>query len=583
MDTLLGGISNHNLGPQLMRALQRNPLQQHDLAMAYISEQNCKQWQGKIIPDVIDTPECSLAMLRSSEFGAAAAAPYLYKDHLCIILSGVIENIEQISERITQPEHSKHEKQLEYQIACLIDWHWQQHHDLLRAIQLVCKTLTGYYSLGVFSTEKPDSIYCTTVGRALFVAHGAGASVFSSDPNLLQERAALITQLHNGDVAEITENKIYLFDTNGTIAHRAPTPAHHAGQLPHFMVREIHAQASNAADFIHHAQENRLENWLNTPELFSHIDNTLLIASGSSHHAAQTARFWLESIARLPSQVELASEFRYQDRTITPNTLVVVISQSGETVDTVASLQHAKQRGAQFTLAISNQANSALMRQADLQFQLRAGEEFGATSTKTFTAQLVCLFLLANTLARARQIDLPSPLEAELCKLPSAIAATLALTPKLKEWGLYLSKKPNLLVTARQSYYPIAQEGALKLKEVAYLHAEACPGGELKHGTLALVGNNLPVIACLPWDLLADQLLANLHDVRNKHGEIFVLSDIALPQIAGFNAIRMPVKLPHLNPILYVVALQLLAYYTAIHRGNTIDTPRNISKTVITE
>jgi glucosamine--fructose-6-phosphate aminotransferase (isomerizing) len=583
MDTLLGGISNHNIGPQLMRALQRNPQQHPYLALSYASEDGCSLWVGKIVPDAADTPECRLAILRSSEFGAIATAPYLYKNHLCITISGVIENIEQVAERLMETDHLSKEKRLEHQIACLIDWHWQQHRDLLRAIQSVCKTLQGYYSLAAFSKEKPGTIYCTTTGGPLFVAHGNGMSVFSSEPNLLQERAALITQLHHGDVAELTEHKICIFDANGTIALRDPSPVHSAGQLPHFMVREIHAQASNAAEFIHHAQGQQLENWLNTPELFSHIDNTLLIASGSSHHAAQTARFWLENLAKMPTQVELASDFRYQDRTITPNTLIVVISQSGETIDTVAALQHAKQRGAKVTLAISNQANSALMRQADLQFQLRAGEEFGATSTKTFTAQLLCLFLVATTLAKARHQNLPAQLDAELRKLPSAIAAVLALSPKLKEWGLYLSKKPNLIVTARQSYYPIAQEGALKLKEVAYLHAEACPSGELKHGTLALVGNNLPVIACLPWDMLADQLLANLHDVRNKHGEIFALSDIALPQIAGFNTIRMPEKLAHLNPILYAIALQLLSYYTAIHRGNTIDAPRNISKTVTTE
>lgn len=583
MDTLLGGISNHNIGSQLMRALQRNPQQQNHLALAYASQQGCNLWQGKIIPDASDTPECRLAILRCSDFGAVAAAPYILNDHLCIAVSGIIENIEQLAERAISVSDIQKEKKLEQQIATLIDWHWQQSHDLLRAIQTVCKTLLGHYSLVVFSKEKPDSIYCTTVGRALFVAHGAGTGFLSSNPALLQERAALMTQLHDGDVAEITDDKLYIYDANGTLAQRDPMPAHHAGQLPHFMVREIYAQASNSADFIRHAQEHKLENWLSTPELFVNIQQTLLIASGSSHHAAQTARFWLESIAQMPTQVELASEFRYQDRIISSNTLVVVISQSGETIDTVSALQHAKQRGARCTLAISNQANSTLMRQADLQFQLRAGEEFGATSTKTFTAQLLCLFLLAKTLAKARHIPVSEQLISELSKLPSAISATLALAPKLREWGLYLSKKPNLLVTARQSYYPIAQEGALKLKEVAYLHAEACPSGELKHGPLALVGNNLPVIACLPWDLMADQLLTNLHDVRNKHGEIFALCDISLPQIAGFNSIKMPEKLNHLNPILHVIALQLLSYYTAIHSGNTIDTPRNISKTVTSE
>ncbi len=523
MDTLLGGISNHNIGPQLMRALQRSPIQHPHLALRYLSEGVCPLWQGKIIPDVADTPECRLALLRSSDYGAIAATPYLYKEQLSISICGVIENTEHLKAPPNSTDHSQTEKPLEHQIASLIDWHWQQNHDLLRAIQIVCKALHGYYSLTVFSTANPDFLYCTTAGPALFVAHGSDTSFFSSEPSLLQERASLITELQLGDVAQLSASKIIIFGENGAMAQRDPSPAHSAGKLPHFMVREIHAQASNSAEYIQNAQEHRLENWLNKPELFANIDNTLLIASGSSHHAAQTARFWLEHLAGIPTQVELASEFRYQERIIKPNTLIVAISQSGETIDTVAALQHAKQWGAKVTLAISNQANSALMRHADLQLQLRAGEEFGATSTKTFTAQLLGLFLLATTLAKARHKTLPAQLSAEFRALPSAIAAVLALAPKLKEWSLYLSKKPNLIVTARHMYYPIAQEGALKLKEVAYLHAEACPSGELKHGTLALVGNNLPVIACLPWDILADQLLTNLHDVRNKHGEIFAL------------------------------------------------------------
>ena len=582
MDTLLGGISNHNIGPQLIRALQRETMQHPYHALRYFSDGTCSLWQGKILPDLADTPECKLAVLRSSDYGAVAAAPYLYKNHLSITVSGIIENIEQFN-NANPVTTANSEKPLEQQIASLIDRHWQLHHDLLLAIQTTCKSLRGYYSLSVFSKENPEHIYCTTTGPSLFIAHGSDTSFFASQAKLLQERAALITELHHGDIAQLSANKVCIFDTNGAIAQRDPSPVHSAGQLPHFMVREIHAQASNSAEFILQAQESRLENWLSAPQLFANIDNILLIASGSSYHAAQTARFWLDNLAKLPTHVELASEFRHLERAITPNTLVVAISQSGETIDTVVSLQHAKLWGAQTTLAISNQANSTLMRNATLQFQMRAGEELGATSTKTFTAQLLCLFLLATTLAKARHRKLSPQLDAELRALPSAIAAVLALTPTLKEWGLYLSKKPNLLVTARQMYYPIAQEGALKLKEVAYLHAEACPSGELKHGPLALVGNNLPVIACLPWDILADQLLANLHDVRNKHGEIFALCDIALPQIAGFNSIRMPAKLPYLNPILYAVALQLLAYYTAIHRGNTIDTPRNISKTVTTE
>ncbi|MGL6040962.1 MAG: isomerizing glutamine--fructose-6-phosphate transaminase, partial [Deefgea sp.] len=533
--------------------------------------------------DIPDTPECRLAILRSSDFGVIAAAPYPYKNHLSIAISGLIQNAEQLRQYVKNTDYLHSEKPLEHLVASLIDGYWQEHHDLLRAIQTTCKLLQGHYSLTAYSAEEPSYMYCVSSGPTFFIAHGNGASFFSSQANLLQERAALITELHHGDVAQLSADKVTIFDANGAIAQRDPIPAHSAGQLPHFMVREIHEQASHLAEFIHQAQENRLENWLNTPELFTNIDHVLLIASGSSHHAAQTARFWLEKLTGIPTQVELASEFRYQERAINPSALIVAISQSGETIDTVAALQHAKQWGAKITLAISNQSNSALMRHADLQFQLRAGEEFGATSTKTFTAQLLCLFLLATTLAKAKNKALPPQLHAELLTLPSAVAAVLALTPQLKEWGLYLSKKPNLIVTARHMYYPITQEGALKLKEVAYLHAEACPSGELKHGTLALVGNKLPVIACLPWDMLADQLLANLHDVRNKHGEIFALSDIALPQIAGFNTIRMPTKLPHLNPILYAVALQLLAYYTAIHRGNTIDTPRNISKTVTTE
>ncbi|WP_051534391.1 glutamine--fructose-6-phosphate transaminase (isomerizing) [Deefgea rivuli] len=581
MDTLLGGISLHNIGPQLMRALKLSPSPNAHLAMSYASEARSLLWQGKIIPDTASIPECQQAILRSSDYGALAAAPHLYQDHLCIAICGTIENLEHVNALLNDSESSN--KRQEHLIASLIDRHWQQHHDLLRALHSTSKILQGYYTLTAYSSKDPEHIYCTTSGPAFFVAHGNDSSVFASDPIFLRERAALITQLHDGDVAQLSAAKIKLIDSNGTVIHRDPAPAHTAGQLPHFMLREIHAQARNCAEFIHHAEENRLENWLSTPELFANIDSALLIASGSSHHAAQTARFWLESLAGIPTQVELASEFRYQERTLSPSTLIVVISQSGETADTVAALAHAQQLGCQITLAISNQGNSTLMRQAALQLQLHAGEELGATSTKTFSAQLLGLFLLAQTLAKARHKKLPAQLSNELRALPAAIAAVLALAPKLGEWAKYLSKKPHLLFTARHMYYPIAQEGALKFKEVTYLHAEAYPSGELKHGPLALIDNNFPVIACLPWDILAEKLLANLHEVRSKHGEIFALSDVALPPIAGFNTIRMPPKLPHLNPILYGVALQILAYYTATSRGNSVDTPRNISKTVSTE
>ena len=426
-------------------------------------------------------------------------------------------------------------------------------------------------------------------GQEHFLASDAMALVGVTDQ---------IVYLDEGDAVDLQLGKYWLFDKSGKPVASAQRPvktvAAHSGAVElgpyrHYMQKEIFEQPKAIADTLDAVESI-------TPELFGdaayaifkEIDSVLILACGTSYYSGSTAKYWLESIARLPTNVEVASEYRYRDSVPNPRTLVVTITQSGETADTLAALKHARSLGMKHTLTVCNVATSAMVRECKLAYITRAGVEIGVASTKAFTTQLVGLFLLTLALAQVRghlsQADEAKHLK-DLRHLPAALQAVLALEPQVIAWSEEFARKENALFLGRGLHYPIALEGALKLKEISYIHAEAYPAGELKHGPLALVTSAMPVVTIAPNDALLDKLKSNLQEVRARGGELFVFadSDSRIEPGVGLHLIRMPEHYGVLSPILHVVPLQLLAYHTACARGTDVDKPRNLAKSVTVE
>jgi glucosamine--fructose-6-phosphate aminotransferase (isomerizing) len=432
-------------------------------------------------------------------------------------------------------------------------------------------------------------------GSPLVVGVGAKENFLASDAMALAGTTDRIAYLEEGDVAEIGLDGYRIFDAGDRQAERELRTvkvvggAVELGPYRHYMQKEIFEQPAAVADTLEGIEAV-------TPALFGAgaertlrgAKSVLILACGTSYYSGLTAKYWLEGIAGLPTDVEIASEYRYRASVPDPATLVVVVSQSGETADTLAALRHAKSLGQKRTLAICNVASSAMMRETQLRFLTHAGVEIGVASTKAFTTQLVGLFLLTLTLAKLRK-KLPKKEEQKhlqrLRHLPKALGAALALEPQLIAWSERFAKKEHALFLGRGLHYPIALEGALKLKEISYIHAEAYPAGELKHGPLALVTAEMPVVTVAPNDALLDKVKSNMQEVRARGGELYVLTD-ADTRIApseGVHVIRLPEHYGLLSPILHVVPLQLLAYHTALARNTDVDKPRNLAKSVTVE
>ncbi|UXY14904.1 isomerizing glutamine--fructose-6-phosphate transaminase [Chitiniphilus purpureus] len=513
---------------------------------------------------------------------------------LGVMFQGAIANTPALVERLTMlglPPMDLNPARL---AAALLRWHLGSlRQDLLRAMHATAAELDGVHAFAALSSAHPGQLVCAVRHTALFLAQIDGGAMLSDQLAPLQGSADEAVQLQHGDVARLAPGRLDILDTRSMPARRASVKLGSEQHVPdlfqHHMEKEIREQPMILADSLgRHGLAPDLASMLGSEAMrwLPSIDAVVLIGSGSSYNAAQTARYWLESMAGLPTTVEHASEYRFRELAMPGNALVIAISQSGETADTLASLAAAQKHGAAHTLALSNRAHSSLMRLAELGYCTEAGQEIGVTSTKTFTAQLLALYRLALGLARERgrlgAAELAS-LENDLAQLPQSVQQVLELEPQLAQWTHRLAERPLVLCTARHLLYPIAVEGAQKLQEVAYLHAEGYPGGELKHGPLALVDRDLPVLACLPWNRHAERLLVNLREVRARDGELFILSDAALAPGERFNAIRMPTALRELNPILYAVALQLLAYRAGLHRGTEIDAPRNLAKAIVDE
>jgi glucosamine--fructose-6-phosphate aminotransferase (isomerizing) len=483
--------------------------------------------------------------------------------------------------------------------------------DLLEAVLAALPQLHGAYAIAVFCKDEPHRVIGARAGSPLILGVGKEHSenFLASDAMALAGVTDQIVYLEEGDVVDMQLGKYWILDkasqwtkTLGTAQRPVKTVLAHSGAAElgpyrHYMQKEIFEQPRAIADTLEGVTAivpELFDALMNHPPggnahvVFKKIDKVLILACGTSYYSGCTAKYWLESIAQVPTQVEVASEYRYRDSVPDANTLVVTITQSGETADTLAALRHAQSLGMLHTLTICNVSTSAMVRECALAYITRAGVEIGVASTKAFTTQLAGLFLLTLALAQSKG-RLTESQEAEhlqaMRRLPAALQAVLALEPQLISWAEDFAKHDNALFLGRGMHYPIALEGALKLKEISYIHAEAYPAGELKHGPLALVTSEMPVVTVAPNDALIDKLKSNMHEVRARGGVLYVLADAdsKIESEEGIHVIRMPANYGALSPLLHVVPLQLLAYHTALVRGTDVDKPRNLAKSVTVE
>jgi len=467
--------------------------------------------------------------------------------------------------------------------------------DLFDTVQQAVKRLHGAYAIAVFCREEPHRVVAARQGSPLIVGLGKAENFVASDAMALAGTTDQIIYLEEGDVVDLQLGRAWIVDVNGRQVERevktvhAHTGAAELGPYRHFMQKEIFEQPRVVGDTLEGVTGIMPELFGDEAyKVFKQIDRVLILACGTSYYAGLTAKYWIESIAKVPVSVEIASEYRYRDSVPHPDTLVVTISQSGETADTIAALKHARSLGMEHTLTICNVATSAMVRECKLSYITRAGVEVGVASTKAFTTQLAALFLLTLTLAQVNG-RLSDEEEAGHMKamrhLPSAITAVLALEPQIIAWAEEFARKENALFLGRGMHYPIALEGSLKLKEISYIHAEAYPAGELKHGPLALVTEEMPVVTIAPNDALIEKLKSNMQEVRARGGQLYVFADVdsRITSGDGIHVIRLPEHYGYLSPILHVVSLQLLAYHTALARGTDVDKPRNLAKSVTVE
>ena len=524
------------------------------------------------------------------------AHPHFSGDLIAVVHNGIIENYEILRANLIADGYVFHSQTDTEVIAHLVHKEYTEKpdRDLPGAVRRVLPQLHGAYAIGVIARDMPDLLVGARAGSPLVVAYGREENFLASDALAVAEHATQMTFLEEGDVAILTPDKVTITDFSGQILLRETRPvpeqvaAVDLGPYQHYMQKEIFEQPRALGDTVGNVDHI-------SPAIFGageldweDINSILILACGTSYYSASVAKYWLEDIAGISTQVEVASEYRYRTSVPNPKALVVVVSQSGETADTLAALRHAKELGHQYTLAICNVATSAMMRETTWKFQTRAGTEIGVASTKAFTTQLVGLYFLALAFAKRNGKLSPEQEKQELINLrhlPSALNAVLALEPQIIAWSQAFTKCHNALFLGRGMHYPIALEGALKLKEISYIHAEAYPAGELKHGPLALVDESMPVVTVAPNDALLEKLKSNMQEVKARGGRLFVFADADTQITAseGMQVIRMPENYGNLSPILHVVPLQLLAYHTATNLGTDVDKPRNLAKSVTVE
>ncbi|MFA7349929.1 MAG: glutamine--fructose-6-phosphate transaminase (isomerizing) [Methylotenera sp.] len=606
---IVGAVANRNVVSTLIEGLSRLEYRGYDSAgIAVLNSSGIERVRavGRVaaMTDKANASQLSgqvgIGHTRWATHGGVTesnAHPHVSNGELAVVHNGIIENHDEQREKLKKLGYEFTSQTDTEVIAHLIHYY---HKDLalLAATQRAVAELTGAFAISVVSVKEPEHMVTARLGCPLLIGLGEGENFIASDVSAVLSVTRKVIYLEDGDVADIRREGVTIYGRDGVQVMRkihvsdVSLASMELGPYAHFMQKEIHEQPRALADTIEALiDDNRFSPALfgdGASEVFSQVDSILILAAGTSYYAALTAKYWLESIAKLPTSVEIASEYRYRESVPNPRQLIVTISQSGETLDTMEALKHAKSLGQNLTLAICNVQESAIPRASQLVFYTRAGAEIGVASTKAFTTQLVALFTLAVTLARQRGL-LTSEAEQSyltaLRQLASSVQHALNLEPQIREWAKSFANKQHALFLGRGIHYPIALEGALKLKEISYIHAEAYPAGELKHGPLALVDNDMPVVVIAPNDALLEKVKSNMQEVKARGGELFVFadSDSHFTESEGVHVIRTPRHVGVLSPILHTIPVQLLAYHAALIKGTDVDKPRNLAKSVTVE
>ena len=607
---IVGAVAERNITPILLEGLKRLEYRGYDSAgvAVYTNDQKLERMRrpGKVSELELALTEepllgrLGIAHTRWATHGAPCernAHPHFSGD-LAVVHNGIIENHEALRHQLKALGYVFTSDTDTEVIAHLLNHKLKDLADLTVALKATVKELHGAYGLAVISADQPDRLVAARSGSPLVIGLGMGENFLASDQLALRQVTDRFMYLEEGDIAEIRRDSVQIWDVNGqsvereSVQYRDGAEAADKGEFRHFMLKEIHEQPA----VVQRTLEGRLsQNQVlvqafgpQAAELFAKVRNVQIVACGTSYHAGMVARYWLEELAGIPCQVEVASEFRYRKVVVQPDTLFVTISQSGETADTLAALRNAKELGFLASLAICNVGISSLVRESDLTLLTQAGREIGVASTKAFTTQLVGLLLLTLSLGQVRGTladGVEATLVEELRRLPARLGEALAMDSVVEKIAELFAEKNHTLFLGRGAQFPVAMEGALKLKEISYTHAEAYPAGELKHGPLALVDSDMPVVTVAPNNELLEKLKSNLQEVRARGGQLIVFADekAGMTNGEGTHVVHMPHIHDILSPILYTIPLQLLSYYVAVLKGTDVDQPRNLAKSVTVE
>lgn len=606
---IVGAVAQRDVVPILLEGLRRLEYRGYDSAGIAVSENDeikRARHLGKVteLENLLEqTPlngQTGVAHTRWATHGipsTANAHPHICKGSVALVHNGIIENHQHLREQQSKDGHSfTSETDTEVIVHAVYD-HLQKTHSLLEAVRETIKQLEGAYALGVISSQAPDTLVTARKGSPLVIGIGINEHFIASDVAALLPVTHRFIFLEDGDIAEISSDNITIYDETGDRVDRPVKESAlkaddvERGEYRHYMLKEIYEQPRSIAETL----EGRFSGLklhdeafgINAGKLFDQVKAVQILACGTSYHSGMVAKYWMESLAGIPCQVEIASEFRYRKPLLLDNTLVVTISQSGETADTLAALQEAKKLGAIASLVICNVQESSLTRESDLELLTRAGPEIGVASTKAFTTQLVALMMLVIALGRRNAMDslTEKKIASQLFSLPAKVEDVLRLDTKIEKMAEIFADKNHALFLGRGSHYPIAMEGALKLKEISYIHAEAYAAGELKHGPLALVDANMPIVAVAPNNTLLEKLKSNLQEVKARGGELIVFADesIEVDSDEMTTVLKVTPAESEMAPVIFTIPLQLLSYYVAIIKGTDVDQPRNLAKSVTVE
>jgi len=607
---IVGATAQRDVVPILMEGLRRLEYRGYDSAgIAVVDDAGCLtrvRQPGKVaaLESEVNRAlhgQLGIAHTRWATHGEpnrSNAHPHVCRESVAVVHNGIIENHEALRKAQQKKNYEfTSETDTEVIVHQVYDYHVAAGKDLLESVRLAVNDLRGAYALGVISNKEPGRLVAARLGSPLVIGIGIGEHFVASDVAALLPVTQRFIFLEEGDIADLTQDNLTIYDSTGERVERPvrkselTADAVDRGGYRHYMLKEIFEQPQALAETLEgrFAHDRVLEEafGVDASRVFDTVEGVHIIACGTSYHAGMVGRYWLESIAGIPCRVEVASEFRYRRPVARKNTLVVTLSQSGETADTIAALKEAKRLGFGHSLTICNVPESSLVRESELVLMTRAGPEIGVASTKAFTTQLVAMMLLVIVLGRRHGMapETETRLVEQLKSLPGTIERVLELDPLINTLSEQFADKHHALFLGRGAMYPVAMEGALKLKEISYIHAEAYPAGELKHGPLALVDAEMPVIAVAPNNELLEKLKSNLQEVRARGGELFVFADRAagVQHTPGTQVLEVAPIDDSIAPIVYTVPLQLLAYHVAVLKGTDVDKPRNLAKSVTVE